>query len=130
MKPWVTHKKEKSMTSMEQMEAPRDRKIYSTCSSVEAKQEELLKNVKKFKRSNPLKSLSMSHFKTFTMEKWSKFSILEQDAVKNVKVKADKTSKNVSYVRVKVSLSKCIRWVPECINKSKSIVINAADKDR
>lgn len=69
MKPWATHKKEKCMTSMDQMEAPRDRTIFSTCSSVEAEEEELLKNVKKFKRLNPLKSHLISHFKTFIMAK-------------------------------------------------------------
>jgi hypothetical protein len=54
--------------------------------------------------------------------------IPELDAVKNVKAKVDKMFKNVNNVKEKVWLFKCIKWVQECINKYKNIVINVKER--
>ena len=54
--------------------------------------------------------------------------IPEPDAAKNVMVKVDKKSKNVTNVKEKEWSSKCIKWAQECINKSKNIVTNVPVK--
>lgn len=64
------------------------------------------------------------------MEKLLNYNIQEQDVAKNVMVKADKMLKNVNSVKVKVWLSKCIKWDQVCINKFKNIAINAVDRDK
>lgn len=70
----------------------------------------------------------MSPYKIFTTVELSNSNTPEQDVVKNVMVKVDNKSKNVNNVKVKVWSFKCIKWVQECINKSKNIVINVQVK--
>jgi hypothetical protein len=48
--------------------------------------------------------------------------------VKNVLGKAVRMSKNVKIVKDKAVLFKCSKWVQECINKFKKIVISVKGK--
>lgn len=48
----------------------------------------------------------------------------------NAPEKEVKVCKNAKHAKDKVELSKCIKWVLECISKFKKIVINAKGKDR
>ncbi len=106
---------------------------FSICSSEEVEEEEqevVLEDENKLLKLNQLKKHSQSLYKTFIMAKLLKCKIQEQDAVKNVTVKVGKMYKNVKHVKEKVLLFKCIKWVLECINKFKNIVINAKVKDK
>jgi len=105
-------------------------KTSSTCSSVakEEEEEHLAKN--KSPNANPPKSLSKSHSQIFTMERLSNIKIREPDAVKNAVVKEVRMWKTANSARVKVWSFKCTKWGLECINKFKSIVINAEEKDK
>jgi hypothetical protein len=130
-KPSETLKREKFMTSMapKELRVPQVKRISSTCSSEEEEAAEVVNpHVNKFPNANPLKSLSMSVLRIFTMAKLSKFKIRGPDAAKNVAVREDKMSKNAKPAREKVWSFKCIKWVRECINKFKNIVISAKVK--
>jgi len=127
----VIHNKEEIMINMV-LKEPKDHKdmmILWICSSVEEEEvEEEQEDVNKFLKLNLLKKHSQSLCKIFIMVKLWNLKIPELDAVKNVKVKVDKMFKNVSNVKEKVWLFKCIKWVQECINKYKNIVINVKEK--
>jgi hypothetical protein len=133
MKLSVTQKKEKYMTSTDLREGPQVKRISSTCSSEEEDEEEpevVLEDERKCLKLNLPKRHSISPLKTFTTAESSNSNTLEPDAAKSVMVRVDKMSKNVNNAREKVWSFKCIKWVQECINKFKSTVINAVERER
>ena len=128
----LIHKREESMISMVvKVDNLEVKKISWICSSVveeEQLEEVVLEEESKWLKSKLHKKPSMSPYKIFTTVELSNSNTLEQDVVKNVTVKVDNKSKNVNNVKVKVWSFKCIKWVQECINKSKNIVINVQVK--
>lgn len=84
----------------------------------------------KWQKLNQLKKHLILLQKIFIMVKSSKQNIIDQDVVKNVMEKVEKMFKNVKHVKEKVLLCRCIKWVQECINKYKNIVINVLVKDK
>lgn len=59
-----------------------------------------------------------------------RFLIKELAVARNAMERVVKMLKNVRHVKDKEELSKCSKWVPECISKSKKIVINVKVKDK
>lgn len=127
IKLYLIHKKEKYMINMDQ-KVPKEvkvKKIFWTCFSVEEEEAEAVPLEKnKCKRLKLPKKHFKLLYKIYIMEKLLKWTIQEQDVVKNVTVKVVKMFKNVKHVKVEVKLFKCIKWVQECINKSKNTAIN------
>lgn len=128
----LIHKKEESMISTVPMADNLEvKKISLICSSVveeEEQEEVVLVEENKWPKSKPHKKPLMLPYRIFTMVELSNSNTPEQDVVKNVTVRVDNKSKNVNNVKVKVWSFKCIKWVQECINKSKNIVINVQVK--
>jgi hypothetical protein len=93
----------------------------------EVLEEEAKNKCQKFKQ---LKKVYKSHYKIFITETCLKYLIKEQDAAINVLVKEDKVLRNAKLVKGKAELSKCIKWVLECISKFKKIVINVKGKEK
>ena len=126
------HKREESMISMVPMVNNLEvKKISWICSSVveeEELEEVVLEEENKWLKSKPHKKPSMSLYKIFTTEELSNSNTPEQDVVKNATVRVDNKSRNVNNAKVKVWSFKCIKWVQECINKSKNIAINVQVK--
>ena len=84
-------------------------------------------NNKKFKLP---KKPSTSLLNKSIMDKWLKSSIQGPDVVKNAVEKVVRILKNVNHAKDKEELCKCIKWVLECISKSKRLVISVQAKDK
>ena len=114
------------------------KQICSICSSAEEEEVDNQQLNKWQKLNQPKKHLILLQ-RIFTMVELLKWNIQDRDAVKNAMVKEVKMLRNVKHAKEKVSLyryninfinliNRCIKWVRECINRSRSIVINAQVK--
>ena len=80
--------------------------------------------------ANPPKSPLRSHSKIFTTAKWSSSKTREPDAARSAAVRAVKTSKHANSAKAKVWSSKCTKWAPACISKSKSTAISVEEREK
>jgi hypothetical protein len=64
------------------------------------------------------------------MEASSRSLTKEPDVVRVVKVKEDKKLCNVERVKEREEWCKCFKWVQECINKFKRIVISVREREK